>query len=829
MGNDSATLSELSLADTLPVERSYTPPILRAPKKSTPSYSGSFANILANVQKQMELQQTGTQNGLSVHQQVDSLKGVVYTCVKRICDGVAQVPLRVYQSSNDGSKPKPIDDPRHPLVNVLTNPNPHDTRSDLWASTITNLLLTGNAYWLKVYDNPDSPRRVLKELWSLPSQWVQAVTTGYNGLSHYRWIYQGNDSPIPPGFICHFRNYNPNDRFVGLSVLACAAAAVKSDSAIKASQLASLDNEVQSSLFLTTDKVLTEDEYSRALMGFMSRFGGYQNAGVPPILHGGLKPEFARRPNAEMAYPESSALARNEILGIFGVPPLFAGVIESANNSNTASQDRVFHKLTIWPLCVGVHERINKDLAWEYGPTTTVEFDNPVKGDELVDSRIRDTAVKNGTLTINEAREQMGLPPIEQVEPPKSDESAKTEPVAEPKADEKPADTNTASDPDNDPKQNKSVVRVGPSPSQSESLGRRHPLPDQRQHGSDTTAVRGPTHDERYQRGSPAHSRYRSVLVRSVESDYAKLNAAFVKAGRTFFIAQAKRIKEAVKALAESGRGLTFIDQTATVNLLQRGDEFYRLHADGTVTEELGSQHGVRSGKSVDFGCLHGAAVESYEVNTRATVEELLAWEAEADRLLAAYMPHVKEAVKTGGESQFAQLDMSDAFDINSPEAEDWLRKKEHGHWAKDINKTTRDRLNEELSVVMNEGFNLEKAEAAIEKVMGDRIKSDTRTIAISETTSAYNAGSNIVRDQVGVREKEWLATFDELTRPAHEDADAQVVDQRGAFDVGGEELKFPGDPAGSPWNVINCRCVAVAAFSDEPLRPVDADDQTIN
>ena len=31
------------------------------------------------------------------------------------------------------------------------------------------------------------------------------------------------------------------------------------------------------------------------------------------------------------------------------------------------------------------------------------------------------------------------------------------------------------------------------------------------------------------------------------------------------------------------------------------------------------------------------------------------------------------------------------------------------------------------------------------------------------------------------------------------------------SFTVDGEHLKHPGDPAGSPGNVINCHCVAIA------------------
>ena len=38
------------------------------------------------------------------------------------------------------------------------------------------------------------------------------------------------------------------------------------------------------------------------------------------------------------------------------------------------------------------------------------------------------------------------------------------------------------------------------------------------------------------------------------------------------------------------------------------------------------------------------------------------------------------------------------------------------------------------------------------------------------------------------------------------------------AFIVGGEALMYPGDPAGSPGNVINCHCIQIAVAPEEEL-----------
>ena len=55
--------------------------------------------------------------------------------------------------------------------------------------------------------------------------------------------------------------------------------------------------------------------------------------------------------------------------------------------------------------------------------------------------------------------------------------------------------------------------------------------------------------------------------------------------------------------------------------------------------------------------------------------------------------------------------------------------------------------------------------------------------------------------------QKEWTAARDERTRQAHADADGDIVGMDESFNVGGEMMRFAGDPNGSAGNIINCRC----------------------
>lgn len=80
--------------------------------------------------------------------------------------------------------------------------------------------------------------------------------------------------------------------------------------------------------------------------------------------------------------------------------------------------------------------------------------------------------------------------------------------------------------------------------------------------------------------------------------------------------------------------------------------------------------------------------------------------------------------------------------------------------------------------------------------------------IARTEVISTSNGASIAQARSAGVPlEKQWMATDDNRTRPTHVVADGQLQPMGEPFIVGGALLDFPGDPAGPPGEVINCRC----------------------
>lgn len=80
-------------------------------------------------------------------------------------------------------------------------------------------------------------------------------------------------------------------------------------------------------------------------------------------------------------------------------------------------------------------------------------------------------------------------------------------------------------------------------------------------------------------------------------------------------------------------------------------------------------------------------------------------------------------------------------------------------------------------------------------------------TLIRTETMRALNSVSFKLYGALGIQQHEWIAVHDNRTRLDHREVDGQVVWVGQPFNVGGWPMLYPGDPAGPPEEVINCRC----------------------
>lgn len=131
---------------------------------------------------------------------------------------------------------------------------------------------------------------------------------------------------------------------------------------------------------------------------------------------------------------------------------------------------------------------------------------------------------------------------------------------------------------------------------------------------------------------------------------------------------------------------------------------------------------------------------------------------------------------------------------------------------ADDISKTTRKKIEAIIANAAIEDLGeVETGKRILEEVGGEMGSARAETIARTETHAASQDASFEMAQQAGVNlTKEWVAVADARTRETHVEANGQEVEMHERFEVGDDELLYPGDPSGMPEEVINCRCVCI-------------------
>jgi hypothetical protein len=192
----------------------------------------------------------------------------------------------------------------------------------------------------------------------------------------------------------------------------------------------------------------------------------------------------------------------------------------------------------------------------------------------------------------------------------------------------------------------------------------------------------------------------------------------------------------------------------------------------------------------------------------------------EASRMEAAVGALMRESYQTIGQRAATAIKETQGRAVKravpmDPAFERGMGKYIHKHAArkvKDVNDATKARIAIEVQRGIDDGLSgREVADNIREKGLVDSAYR-SQVITRTESHAAANAGSLESAMETGVvLEKEWIFTEDERTRDGtgsdFDHTDVENVPPEEPFIVSGEELMYPGDPAGSAGNVINCRC----------------------
>ena len=189
-------------------------------------------------------------------------------------------------------------------------------------------------------------------------------------------------------------------------------------------------------------------------------------------------------------------------------------------------------------------------------------------------------------------------------------------------------------------------------------------------------------------------------------------------------------------------------------------------------------------------------------------------WERQVDRLMSG----LEQIARAGWIEAGRQLGVEIPFDPTDSLIQDQLAR------TRNLMVRTPDevyrRIIDELGAATARGENVEDQAARVRHLLDvtgtENWPARARTVSVTEVTRAYSMGGLAAALRIQQREsgprmlKRWDSKEDSAVRPAHRLADGQVQFVSQPFVVAGESLRVPGDPEGSPWNVINCRCRSI-------------------
>ena len=349
--------------------------------------------------------------------------------------------------------------PRHPMLDILIEPNPYMSGREILSVSIWNMVLDGQFFWHKDRDGTGA----VAGLTFLSSHHVRVKGTPEELITHYEYRPGGQRAPIlyDVDDVVHVRiDPNPSDPKNGISPLVCLA-----------------------------DDLLIDTDAAGYTQGFLSEMGSAGGFLMPPQAEGVISPEVAKATRdyidkefrgrrrgglgvlrAFMNYvrtsvdPETVGMKNikddvvERICGVLGVHPVIvglgAGTTQSRVGAATKELERAAWANGIIPLQDTIAEQIERQLLPDFEPENprdyTLTYDRSgimsLQPDLLREAQRASINVKAGIITQAEGRLDQGYEADERhdfflyptgITPTRPGELP-AQPEPEPEADERP-------------------------------------------------------------------------------------------------------------------------------------------------------------------------------------------------------------------------------------------------------------------------------------------------------------------------------------------------------------------------------------------------------
>ena len=327
----------------------------------------------------------------------------VYKCVNERATNAAEPPIRAFEY--DGKTSVEFE------FEVFEKPNPHMTWQELIEYSVSDYDLTGNAYWELVREDKEDPESEIKEIYRLPPQRIRIVPHPKEYIAGYTFeVNEQRKIPFLPHQVAHFKTYHPHSEYYGLSPLRAGRLAVETQvfGARWNKRLLQKSSVPGGLIFLDEDtspagRVQIRKEWEDLVQGV-------ERSHNLVVVPNGVRYEKVEMSPSELGFLEGAKLVREEILAIYGVPPIIVG-LETQNYATAREQKVTFWQETEKPLLRKWSSRIDHDVM-PVGSFCAFDLSGISVFEELRWGLVDElsTAVAGGLISPNEGRNEMNFP-----------------------------------------------------------------------------------------------------------------------------------------------------------------------------------------------------------------------------------------------------------------------------------------------------------------------------------------------------------------------------------------------------------------------------------
>lgn len=358
--------------------------------------TGDAKTLLAEM-----LRGTASGSGITVTPDRAMQCATAYSCGRVLAEGVAQLPIKLYERLERGKQPANA----HPLYALLHDaPNEFQTAFEWWESCMWQLVFRGNAYGLK-----NIIRGQLQELLPLhPDRVKPHLSNGY-AVNYTIRNDNGEERTVPAAQVFHIRGLTL-DSVTGLSIINYAREAIGLALATEQHGGSLFANGARPSGILSSDGVITAEQAKVYRESWQQAHGaGRANENGTAVLGGALKWTPVSITNEDAQFLETRKYQRSEIAGLFRVPGHMINDDSRAQGWSTLeAKNRDFLTYTLMPWMRRIEQAISRDLILPHDRQRYfAEF--AIEGFLRADSAGRATFYRTmreiGALSANEIRE----------------------------------------------------------------------------------------------------------------------------------------------------------------------------------------------------------------------------------------------------------------------------------------------------------------------------------------------------------------------------------------------------------------------------------------